>query len=77
MKEAKAYDPEADETLAVWVTPGAIRSHFDDEDSPEAAWVQQASDDELVEIGRAFMGGDAVWRLFHEELVECAREAMP
>lgn len=62
------------EHLAVYFTPDAIADAFDrdliDEDDERevarAEWVEQASDDELRKIGEACIGGDIIWRTFHE-----------
>ena len=57
--------------LAVWLTPNAIRQHVVfhyDEDNRIRNWVNQASDDELKEIGESILGSESIWELYREEI---------
>lgn len=57
-----------DMALALWFTPDAIRDHFEGEDGSLAAAIAGASDEQLREIGEGALGGDFLYREFHEGL---------
>lgn len=67
---ARLKQAVADEQLAIWFTPDAIRDAFDtyDEDDRHKVWVDKASNEELREIAQDCLGGDLIWRDFHETL---------
>jgi hypothetical protein len=56
--------------LSVCYSPGAIRDSFDgaDEDHPDAMWVKQATDEQLLDVAYMIVGGDLVWKDFHSNI---------
>lgn len=72
------YDVEhkntAEERLALWFTPQAIRDHFDGDEGTVVDWVHGASDDELRALGEECLGADTLYSEFHRLLVEVGEE---
>jgi len=63
--------------LALWLTPQAIRDHFDGGDSDVAEWVAQASDTDLEEVGEECLSGDVLYNAFHDSLMLSVEERLP
>src|SRR5579863_5494287 len=68
--------PTTDPALALWFTPDCIREHFSDEGSELGAVIAEASDEELVEIGKAALNGDGLYYEFHRQLERAARATL-
>lgn len=65
-----------DTTLVLSFEPQAVRDHFDGDGSPEAHWVEQATDAQLVQVGRSCLAAGSLYAMFHEQLVENVCDVM-
>jgi hypothetical protein len=66
----------SDLNLSVCYAPGAIRDSFDgaDEDHPDAEWVRQATDEQLLDVSYMIVGSDPTWSDFHRNIEMCVEE---
>lgn len=62
--------------LSVCYSPGAIRDSVDsyEDDHPVRVAVENASDDELLDVSYMIVGSDPTWSDFHDNIDMCVRE---
>jgi hypothetical protein len=62
--------------LSVTYTPDAIRDSVDSYDEGDAikVAVENATDEELLDIAYMIVGSDPIWSRFHEDIDSCVRE---
>lgn len=62
--------------LSVCYSPQAIRDSFDgaDEDHPDAKWVEEASEEQLLDLAEMIVGSDPTWKDFHSNIEMCIEE---
>lgn len=61
---------------ALYFGPQEIRDHFEGNDDPIAKWVEQATDNALIDIGGTALYDDRLYRAFHDSLVDAVQEQM-
>ena len=71
-------DHEGDPELALWVTPQAIRDAKDgaDADDDVGQWIANATDEQLVEVGKRCLQDGGLYMAFHRAIYWAARETM-
>jgi hypothetical protein len=67
---------DKDKMLALWFTPDAVTQHFDGDNTVLAKAVCEASDKQLRQIGEGALGGDFIYREFHEGLRMAAEDVL-
>jgi len=62
--------------LTLSLVPGAIRTAFDGDDTDAGLWVENATDEQLEQIGLNVIQSDGLYKAYWKELLYQVEEAM-